>query len=300
MRARLLLNPAAGRGRGARARPALERLARSRGIEVEAAGGAEDLAARAARAAGEGVERLLVAGGDGTWHWAAQGLAGSATALAPIPLGTGNDLARELGYPLEPEAAFARALDGAIARIDLGRMRGLEGGERLFCGVAGVGFDAAVAEHARTRVRRLRGPAVYAWATLATLAGYRSPEVVLESDGGRFAGGVFFVVFANTSHYGGGMRIAPRADPADGRLEIVVVRRCSKLRLLGVFPRVYRGGHSGHPAVEMFPASRVELELRPAQPINADGEGLGTSGPGRLEVGVEPAALGVVRAAAMH
>ncbi|HLF56661.1 MAG TPA: diacylglycerol kinase family protein [Thermoanaerobaculia bacterium] len=295
MRARLLLNPAAGRGRGARRCARLEALARAAGIGFETSTSAGDLVERARRAAEEGVERLLVAGGDGTWHWAAQGLAGSATALAPIALGTGNDLARELGFPLDAEAAFRSALAGELARIDLGLLGG-----RRFCGVAGVGFDAAVAEYARTRVRRLRGPAVYAWATIATLATYRSPAVTLVTDGGEYRGEVFFVAFANTSHYGGGMRIAPGADPADGRIEIVVVRRCSKLRLLGVFPRVYRGGHVGHPAVTLLSATRGSLEIRPAQLINADGEGLGRTGEEALAIGVEPGALAVVRAPDMH
>ena len=295
MRARLLLNPAAGRGRGARRCARLEALARAAGIGFETSTSAGDLVERARRAAEEGVERLLVAGGDGTWHWAAQGLAGSATALAPIALGTGNDLARELGFPLDAEAAFRSALAGELARIDLGLLGG-----RRFCGVAGVGFDAAVAEYARTRVRRLRGPAVYAWATIATLATYRSPAVTLVTDGGEYRGEVFFVAFANTSHYGGGMRIAPGADPADGRIEIVVVRRCSKLRLLGVFPRVYRGGHVGHPAVTLLSATSGSLEIRPAQLINADGEGLGRTGEEALAIGVEPGALAVVRAPDMH
>jgi diacylglycerol kinase (ATP) len=305
MRARLLLNPAAGRGRGARRCARLEALARAAGIGFETSTSAGDLVERARRAAEEGVERLLVAGGDGTWHWAAQGLAGSATALAPIALGTGNDLARELGLPLDAEAAFAAALDGPIARIDLGRL-GPPGGRR-FCGVAGVGFDAAVAEHARHGVRWLRGPAVYAWATLVTLARYRPPRLELESDGGDFHGEAYFVAFANGSHYGGGMRIAPGADPGDGRLEIVVVRRLAKLRLLALFPLVYRGGHLGHPAVTTLSATRAELVVRPEQGINADGESAGRTGPaegetaggapGRLEVAVERAALAVVRGA---
>ena len=165
---RLLLNPASGRGRGARARSALEALCRRHAVELEETSAAEDLARRARRAAEEGIERLLVGGGDGTWHWAAQGLAGGETALAPIPLGTGNDLARELGFPLEAESAFAAALAGSRDRIDLGRIDlgptdSRKAEERYFCGVAGVGFDAAVAQYARTRVKLLRGPLVYAW-----------------------------------------------------------------------------------------------------------------------------------------
>lgn len=295
MRARLLLNPASGRRRGARHRERLRALAAAHGIAFEESASAADLAARARRAVEEGVERLLVGGGDGTWHWAAQGLAGGETALAPIPLGTGNDLARELGYPLDPERAFAAAVAGTVTRIDLGRI-----GERLFCGVAGVGFDAAVAEHARTRVRWLRGPAVYAWATLATLARYQTPTIELELDEERMHAEVWFVAFANTSHYGGGMRIAPGADPADGLLDVVLVRRTGRLRLLTVFPRVYRGTHLGHPAVELRRVARLVLRVKPPQRINADGEGLGETGEGALAVGVWRAALAVVRAGPMH
>ena len=295
MRARLLLNPASGRGRGARWRERLARLARAAEVELEESSSARDLAARARRAADEGVERLLVAGGDGAWHWAAQGLAGTATALAPLALGTGNDLARELGMPLDAERAFAAALAGAVDRIDLGRI-----GDRLFCGVAGVGFDAAVAERAR-RVRVLRGPAVYAWATLAGLAGYRPPRAALRTvEGAVIEEEVFFVVFANTSHYGGGMRIAPAADPGDGLLEVVVVRRCSKLRLLRLFPSVYRGNHVGDPNVTVLRSRAASVEMSPPQPINADGEGLGLMPVGGLSVGVERRALAVVRGAELH
>jgi diacylglycerol kinase (ATP) len=295
MKNRILLNPASGRGRGARRGARLRRLAREAGIGFEESASAADLSTRARRAAEEGIDRLLVAGGDGTWHWVAQGLAGTETALAPLALGTGNDLARELGYPLEFERALAIGLEAPVERIDLGRI-----GERRFCGVAGVGFDAAVAEYARSRVKRLRGPAVYAWATVASLVSYRPPRLELESDGGGFSGEVFLVAFANGSHYGGGMRIAPHADPSDGRLEVVIVRRTSKLRLLGVFPRVYRGSHVGHPAVEMLSVSRASLAVSPGQLINADGESVGATGELRLEVAVEPAALAVVRAAHMH
>jgi diacylglycerol kinase (ATP) len=291
MRARLLINPSAGRGRGARLRSRLAALAAHAGVPCVDTTSAEDLTRRAAEAAADGVERLLVAGGDGTWHHAARGLAGSATALAPIPVGTGNDLARELGYPLSPPRALSAALAGSLERIDLGRIDG-----RLFCGVAGVGFDAAVAEYARSRVRLLRGPAVYAWATLATLAAYRTPSVRIDDGGSGFEGEVFFVAFANTSHYGGGMRIAPRADPADGRLEVVIVRRISKLRLLAIFPRVYRGAHIGHPAIEVRSAVSLVASFGAPQLINADGEAAGRTGEAPLAVGIEPRALAVVRA----
>lgn len=295
MRARLLLNPSSGRRRGERHRDRLRSLARAADVEFEESANAADLVERARRAREEGLERLLVGGGDGTLHWAAQGLVGGETALAPVPLGTGNDLARELGLPLDPEAAFTAALEGERDRIDVGTLDG-----RCFFVVAGVGFDAATAEYARSRVRRLRGPAVYAWATLATLVRYRTPRIELESPAGTFRGEVFFVAFANTSHYGGGMRIAPDADPHDGLLDVLIVRRVSKLRLLAVFPRVYRGSHLGHPAIELLRVSSARLRTDSPQPINADGEGIGETAASALQIGLRLRDLAVVRGEHKH
>jgi diacylglycerol kinase (ATP) len=290
MRVRLLLNPQAGRGRGARLRPALARLAAAAGLTVIETASAADLAQRAAAAAAEGVERLLVAGGDGSWHHAARSLAGTPTALAPLPAGTGNDLVRSLGLPRGLAPAFAHALAGPVAPIDLGEIDG-----ETFCGVAGAGFDGAVAEHARTRLSRLRGPAVYVWATLATLARFRPPQVTVESDNGSLAGAAYLVAFANTPYFGGGMRIAPAADPTDGLLELVAVRRISKLRLLALFPRVYAGRHLGHAAVEHLRVARAVLRCDSPQALAGDGEGMGLAGPSGRRFAVRRGALGVVR-----
>lgn len=293
MTIRILLNPSAGRGAGERAATRLERLATKAGLALERSSGADDLARRAERLATEGCERLIVAGGDGTWHHVARGLAGSDTALAPLPVGTGNDLARVLGYPLRDlDAAFSAALEGERARLDLGEVGG-----RIFCGVAGAGLGGAVAARARTRFRGLRGPWVYVWATLATLARFVPPRLTLEADGERFEGEVFLVAFANTPSFGGGMRIAPDADPADGRLDLIVVRRLGRLRLLLLFPRVYLGRHLGHPCVAHRRFAAARLAIEPAQEVAGDGEALARVGSEAVAVGVRSGALAVVRAA---
>lgn len=124
MSARLLINPAAGRPAQRWRRLArLGELARSAGIEPEVTESGLDLARRARCAADAGVERLLVAGGDGSVHHAVQGIAGSVTALGVVPAGTGNDFAAAIGAPFEPEAAVRRALEAPVRRIDLGRAR---------------------------------------------------------------------------------------------------------------------------------------------------------------------------------
>jgi len=93
------------------------------------------------------------------------------------------------------------------------------------------------------------------------------------------------------------MRIAPDADPTDGLLDVVIVHRTSKWRLLRIFPKVYRGRHLGHPAVEVLRAPWVEVRFDPLQAINIDGEGGGVTGDETLRIEVVPSALAVVRAA---
>ncbi len=292
MNARMLLNPTAGRGRGRRSFAAVAAAARRHGIEVEVPESPADLTACARRAAGEGVERLLVGGGDGTWHQAAKGLAGSGCALAPIALGTGNDLARELGLALDPATAIAQAVAAPVGRIDLGRAGG-----GIFCGVAGSGFDSECAEYSKS-VRRLRGPLVYTWSVVRVLAGFVPLRATLDHDGGRFSGEVMFVSLANTRWFGGGMHIAPQADAADGLLDVIIVRRISRARLLAVFPRVYSGKHLSHPAIETLRSRSVRLGFDRPSMLYGDGEAI-TPVPreeeGGLEVRLDPGALAVVR-----
>ena len=292
MNARMLLNPTAGRGRGRRALAAVVVAARRHGIAVEVPESPLELAACARRATTEGVERLLVGGGDGTWHQAARGLAGSECALAPIALGTGNDLARELGFSLAPEIAIAQAVESAVTQIDLGRAGG-----GIFCGVAGSGFDSECAEYSK-RVRRLRGPLVYTWSVVRVLAGFVPLRATLDHDGGRFSGEVMFVSLANTRWFGGGMHIAPQADATDGLLDVVIVHRVSRARLLAVFPRVYSGSHLAHPAISTLRTSRARLGFDRPSMLYGDGEAI-TAVPvdsdGGLEVSLDPRALSVVR-----
>ncbi len=291
MRARVLLNPVSGAGRGRRAVPRLAELAAGAGPGtelVESASGA-DLERQARRAVEEGIERLIVAGGDGTFHQAIQGLAGGPCELALVPLGSGNDLAGSLGIPVELEAACELALTGEARPLDLGRA-----GDRWFASYCGVGFDSEASRAAQSPPPLVRGPAIYVWGVLRTLFGFVPPGVVVEHDGGRIEGRMMFVVAANCAHFGGGMRIAPQADPADGLLDLVVVREVSRLALLRAFPKVYRGSHLDHPAVETARTRWARIRLDREMVMFSDGEELFPVGPEGVEVTIHPRALRVV------
>lgn len=242
---RFLLNPSSGRGAGAKMLDRLRIAASRRGAGLAVSRSAGDLIQHARRAAREGVERLFVAGGDGTMHWAIQGLVGTECALAPIPLGSGNDLAGTLGVPSDLDAAIERGLAAPLRAIDL-----LNAGGLVSVSYAGVGFDSEVTRVAN-EIRRLRGPMIYAWAVIKTLKNFKPPVLTIEHDHGRFEGRAMFANLNNLPRLGGGMKMAPDAIIDDGMLELVIVREVSKFELLRVFPKVYSGKHLNHPQIDL-------------------------------------------------
>lgn len=272
----LFVNPTAGRGRGARAvRPAADVL-REAGHFVRTVVGedAADALARARDAVASGTGALVAVGGDGMAHLALQAVAGTTTPLGLVAVGTGNDLARTLGLPVrDPVAAarlIARALKGDGGRaIDLGRV-----GDRWFGTVLASGFDSRVND----RGNRMRGPVGrfrYELAMLAELAAFRPfPYRVVLDGGPALEVEATLVAVGNGASYGGGMRICPGADTADGLLDVTVVGDCGRGTLLRVFPQVYQGTHVDHPKVTVHRASTVEIDALGVTGY-ADGEPLG-------------------------
>jgi diacylglycerol kinase (ATP) len=255
----LLVNAAAGRGRAARAAESVAAVLTAAGVRPRllTADHRDDAERQAAAAVADGVAAVAALGGDGAAHAALQAVAGTATPLGLLPAGTGNDLALALGVPVDPVAA-ARALAedlhaGAGRRVDAVRT-----GDRWWSTVLCCGFDSAVAERAN-RLRWPRGPRRYDVAILAELARLRPREVSLTVDGAGSQQEVTMIAVGNTSWYGGGLRIAPDADPTDGLLEVVVVGPVSRRQLVRTRPRVAAGTHVEHPAVTVLRGREVAL-----------------------------------------
>ena len=270
----LIANPSAGGGRGGRAAEQGLRRLREAGLEVSLTltrrrGEAPDLAADAVA---RGCPVAVVCGGDGTVAEVLPGLAGTDTRLGLLPAGTCNDLARALGVPTSPEPALRLLLDGRSRPIDLGRC-----GRRWFATVAAFGFDAEVGEAAASGILPFSGTAGYLYAALRHLRRYRPPMVRLRGEFGVIEQEVFLAAVANTCSYGGGMRICPDADPADGLLDLCLVDgSISPRAVLTMLPRIFRGGHVRSPAVRVLRSSWVELEPLGGRgmSLRADGEHL--------------------------
>ncbi len=293
MNAVVLVNPAAGRGRSRKKLEQVRRLCGQAGALILVTASAEETARRAREAAEGGCGRVIAAGGDGTVHLVLNGVAGTAAVLGIIPLGSGNDVARNLGVPRDVEVATRLALSGAPRRVDLGRIAWSdEDGRtqlRWFGGVASFGLDSHANRIANAH-QRLAGTALYVYALLRTLAEWKVPVVQIESDAGAFRGPMMLAATANSSSYGGGMRIAPHADMADGRFDLCIVRQMSRLKLLRCFPEVFLGTHLRHPEITCLQASRCRVDADRRLEVFADGEFVGYT---PAEVQLFPKALSV-------
>jgi diacylglycerol kinase (ATP) len=267
----VLVSPAAGRGRARASAGSVLDALRAAGLTprvLPATTGAE-AERQAAASVTDGAGAVIAVGGDGTAHAALQALAGTTTPLAVVPAGTGNDLALALGVPPDPVAAARAAAEDLLAgrstAVDAGRTA-----DRWWATVLCCGFDSAVTERAN-RLRWPRGRRRYDVAVLAELARLRPCEVDLVLDGVARTVPVTLVAVGNTAWYGGGMKVCPAADPADGRFDVTVVGPFSRLELVRTRPRLTAGTHVEHPAVTVHRAARVEL-TSPGVVTYADGE----------------------------
>jgi diacylglycerol kinase (ATP) len=267
----VLVSPAAGRGRAASIAGDVLAAFRDAGLHprlLPATTGPE-AEKQAAAAVDEGSGAVVAVGGDGTVHAALQAVAGTGTPLAVIPAGTGNDLVRALGIPADAiPAARAAAEDiaaGSARTVDAGRT-----GDRWWATVLCCGFDSAVSDRAN-RLRWPRGRRRYDVAVLAELARLRPRELTLTLDGEVRTLPVTMVAVGNTAWYGGGMKVCPGADPADGLFDVTVVGATGRLELMRTKPLLATGAHVGHAAVTVHRAARVELSC-PGVTTYADGE----------------------------
>jgi diacylglycerol kinase (ATP) len=265
----ILLNPTAKRGK---ARLLLERALEVFRLEnvqfdVRESQSSQHLTELAKAAREEKPDLIVSAGGDGTHHYVINGLFGSEVPLGLLPLGTGNDLAKGVGMPMDVQAAAATLLKGQVREIDVARAG------TMICGcIAGVGFDSTVTRYANEHARWLSGPLAYTWSLLRCMREYQPKPLEIMTDGECFSGDVVFAVVGNNVSYGGGIRLAPRAKLDDGLLDICVIPYMSRLELLRWVPRAYRGEHLRHPRIKYFQARNITLRSDSRMELFGDGE----------------------------
>lgn len=264
----LLVHPTSGGGRTKKLLPQVEDALDKRHVafRVERTASAQHAVDLALRAADLG-EMPVVMSGDGLIGVVGGALAGGDVPIGIIPAGRGNDLARALGIPSDPGGAVEVLAARRVRVIDVGEANG-----RRFLSIASVGFDSECNRIANKS--RFRGNLVYAYSVPRALAGWKPARFTLRigDESQRFSG--YSVAAANSSTFGGGMRVAPDALLDDGEFDIVMIGEVGKLRYLTNLPKVFKGSHVDNEEVRIVRASRFELSASRPFTIYADGDPL--------------------------
>lgn len=285
-----VMNPAAGGGRCGREAPAaLDRL-RDAGVEVEvvrtqAAGEATRLAKDAYA---DGCRDFIAVGGDGTSYEILNGLyplADEGDAGRPrlgfLPMGTGNSFLRDF-TDQGAEYSIAAIVDGRRRACDVIRVTH-DGGVLYYINLLSIGFVADVAGMRDRHLKRF-GEGGYVAAVVAEVAKLQAAPFPMSIDGGPMdRDPVTFVSFNNSRFTGGKMMMAPKADTADGRVDVIRVGKLGRIALLRTFPKIFEGTHVDHPAVRQIQAARVDFEISQPIDVMVDGESIRII-PERIEV----------------
>lgn len=285
-RATFLVNPAA---RGVEKRLDADRAVRylrRQGLDVllQTPESADDMTAMAAAAAARGDDLLFVAGGDGSLRDAARGLAHSGTALAPVPAGTVNVFAREIGLPLGVRTAIDAHLGGRVVRVDLGRAGG-----QPFLLMASAGWDAAIVRDVSLGVKRRIGDAAYVLKAATALPRLRTAEVRWRVGAEVHEAQLALMVISNTRLYGGRLRFAPLALADDGLLDVVALCPRGPLDTLRLSAQTLlrRAAHDRR----AFSARGASIDIEtPGLPVQLDGDYQGET---PMAFSVDAAALAV-------
>ncbi|MCD7032709.1 diacylglycerol kinase family lipid kinase [Metabacillus sp. GX 13764] len=285
----LIVNPVSGNGKAMKAFQKTSRYLTKKNISfrsffTEYRGHAEVIARQVAAVQNYRLETVIGIGGDGTIHEIINGLSSyPSIKIGFIPAGTGNDFRRGFRLPAGTLNCLNRILSVQSDKVDAGEYFLEKQNSRFFINSMGAGFDACVAAHAGSMKAKKwlnacgLGFLIYPAALIKVLGSYQPVRMKMEVDDHKMEfGHVWFAAISNQPYYGGGMKIAPDADPKNGTLTVTVVHSLSKLKLLLVFITVFFGKHTLLKEVEVFSGTAIAIETDRPVPVHADGEACGT------------------------
>jgi len=310
---RIIVNPASGRGAGARARPIIERVLGKAGVayELTQTSGHGEARQLAHEAMLRGYEVIVAVGGDGTAHEVVNGMVQAAQsrgqwasgepigALGIVPLGTGNDYAWRLGLPEHnPELACHTLLADQRRVVDLGQVTDELGNIVIFHNHLGGAFEGATNLESR-KIQRLHGLLLYLVAVLRVIPRYtKAPLITVRYNNGEQTRPLLLASVANGGRSGGGFKMSPGALLDDGQLDLVLADSPHPLVTLYLLPHFLAGTHlSQKRFVSLDRTSHVVIEAAAGIPIHLDGESFRADAR-RLDIAVLPKRLTVIAGSA--
>jgi diacylglycerol kinase (ATP) len=292
-RAKVIVNPYAGRWKGQKSIPAVEAALEEAGVDFSlvCTAGPDHAIELAREAVLEGYSPVVAAGGDGTIGEVVNGLmqaAGDQVAgpLAIIPLGSANDFIQTLGTPADLQGACQLLRTGQVQTIDVGRVN-----ERYFINDVGVGFEPQVTLESR-KIKRLRGKLIYLVAVLRAVRNPVQAHMTIEWDGVQRVSKPILMVSVANGRCTGGFWLTPYAELDDGELDFIFADALSRLQILRFLPEVMRRTHLDKDPVTHGRTRHIVITSDDPLPVVADGEIMTTEAhhmemevlPGRMKV----------------
>lgn len=237
----------------------------------------------------ENYEIIVAVGGDGTVNEVSRGLInkGQGT-LGIIPGGTGNDMAKTLGIPVNPMDALEILCEGVKKDIDIGHVNSSN-----FLNISSVGFDAEVVINNDNLKKIIKSGISYAISVVYTLLSFRKKKVNITIDDNTIEENIILLAVGNGKYYGGGMKILPMAKIDDGYLDVCIVSGIGKIKLLFLFPSIFKGNHIKYKKyVKMHKGKTIKVEAKDRIYLNIDGEIV--SGPKEIVFSMEDKKLNVI------
>jgi len=295
----LILNPAAGKGKGKKIFPAIQAALREKfnDLEVRTSEYPGHLAEISRQAVAQGCRRLITIGGDGTPFEVINGLfaagkPGQEIELGMIPAGTGNSFLRDFA-DVSPDKWLEYILEGKSRPVDVVEFSYFKAGQEIkshYLNIMGIGLIADILKLTNEKLKFM-GPAGYSMAVLIRLFRGMNNRMKVRVDDQSFALKNSALVISNSRFTGGNMKIAPMADTGDGQVDMVVFNEVNRREIIDIFINVFKGRHVGHPKVKIFRGSEMHIEAEPPQLLMADGELLGQT---PMTLRVLPGALRVL------
>lgn len=265
-----IVNPVAGGGRPKAIIPIIENRMKDNNIEYKIINTTKPKEAiKIAEENVDGFSVIVAVGGDGTINEVAKGLINSKRGtLGIIPGGTGNDMSKSLGLSQDTNEALDAIIQNITKSMDIGSVNGVP-----FLNIASIGFDAETVKNTEGIKRRIKGKIAYILGVITTLLTYRKRQISLIIDDKEYNRNFLLLAVGNGGFYGGGMKILPMAEIDDGYFNICIVKDISNLKLLFLFPSIFKGNHLKYTKyIDIFKAKKVIVKDESDVIINLDGE----------------------------
>jgi len=276
----LMYNPAAGRGRAGKMFTQVESAMQNKGIEYDLhltskKGDAQEYLQNIELEKYRGV---IAAGGDGTLFEVINGILknpGDSITIGILPVGTGNSTAKDINLNTnDVERALEVISTGKTREVDVGKFY-LEGEQYYFINILGLGFVTDVLETANKF--KMFGETAYTIGVLVKTIFLKSYDLTIEIDDKKISAPNILVEVSNTKYTGGNFLMAPEAEMDDGYLDINILHKLNRRRLLSIFPKLFKGTHIHEPEIEYLKGKKIRITTDPVKKISPDGELLGST-----------------------